>query len=326
MRQNLMRLALVVAMAGLLAACGAGRREGAKSVSPAGRGAVTDGSAQRPAEQGTPTSPGQGVVPAPATGTAPAADQDGQPLPALVTSSPVDRKIILNAQFDVKVKNGDDAVAKIGQAVRAAGGYVQESRQGGTKQEGRTINMTLRVPAGEYGRLVDLIAGLGEVAGRREWTDDVTEQFVDLEARIKTKEAHLAQLRKLYEKGGSIKEMMELEAEVNRVTAELESLQGKMRFLKDRVEYSTIIVNLYEPGAPAPIAPPKSVWERMQRGFIESWNGVVNFTGDMAVLVVSAIPVLFYLAVVAAVLYPLYRVARRLYQARFRQQPPQDND
>lgn len=223
----------------------------------------------------------------------------------------VERKIIQNAQLDVKVKEADEAIATIGQSVRASGGYVQETRVEGTRQNGRRVNMTVRVPAGAYGSLLELVAGLGEVTNRREWINDVTEEYLDLDARIRTKETHLEQLRRLYAQGGTIKELMELESEIARVTAELESIKGRFNFLSNQVAYSTITLGLYEPGVPTPIKPPATVWERMQHGFISSWNGVVNFTAELAIFVVSAIPALIYLAVVGLIVWGLVRWINR---------------
>jgi len=232
--------------------------------------------------------------------------------PASGTGTPsLDRKIILNAQLDVRVSDADESIATITQNVRAAGGYVQENRVEGTKQDGRRVTMTVRVPAGAYGSMVDLVAGLGEVNNRREWTNDVTEEYLDLDARIATKEAHLAQLRKLYAQGGTIKELMELESEIARVTAELESIKGRFNYLSNQVAFSTIVVALYEPGVPAPIKEPKTVWERMRNGFVSSWNGVVNFTAEVAIFIVSSIPALVYLVVLGLIGWGILRLIQR---------------
>ena len=224
---------------------------------------------------------------------------------------PLDRKIIKNANFDIKIKDGEAAVNKITASVVAAGGYVQDVKQSGTKQQGRTINVTVRVPASQYEPLTTLIRELGDVTNQHQWTADVTEQYVDLEQRIMAKEAHLNQLNKLLAQGGSTKELLEVAAEVDRVTADLESMKGRMRVIANQVDFSTMVVNLYEPGAPTPIAPPKTVWERMQRGFTESWNGVVNFGGDLAVFIVTIFPVLVLLAIVGGIGYVIARFARK---------------
>jgi hypothetical protein len=305
MKRALLWIVTLVSLAALVTACGAGP------------GRKVSGSAAQSSEQLVATNQRGATEAAPAADkTMGAADGQMNANQASPIGLPADRKLILNAIFDVKVKNADEVISKLTAAVRAAGGYVQETRQQGTREQGRTVNLILRVPGGQYGAITDLVRSQGEVTQQREWTEDVTEQYVDLEERIKTKEIHLSQLQKLYDKGGSIKELMELEQEINRVTSELESMKGRMRVLANRLEFSTITVNLYEPGAPAPIEPPRTVWERTRRGFIQSWNGVINFTGDLFVFVVSALPVLIYLAVVGLILYLIGRPVRRLLRRR----------
>ncbi|MDB4895363.1 MAG: hypothetical protein JWN15_1625, partial [Firmicutes bacterium] len=304
MRRILSLAGLVLFVGALLAGCSSGGKSSSATGSSASSSVAKDSAA--PATTAPSASPVPGAPPAAGTPLLAAAT----PLLAAATPLPADRKIIQNAQFDVKVKNSDDAVAHIGQVVRASGGYVQETKQSGTQQQGRTINMTVRVPASQYGSVIDLINGLGDVTQRREWTEDVTEQYVDLEARIKTQQLHLQQLNKLYERSGSIKEMMDLEQEISRVTADLESMQGKIKVLASRVDFSTISVNLYEPGAPAPIAAPRNVWERVKLGFRSSTSGLANFTGDLAVFLAILLPVLAYVLVLGGVGYALYRLLR----------------
>ncbi|MDF2628123.1 MAG: hypothetical protein K0R39_1954 [Symbiobacteriaceae bacterium] len=291
-------LAVVIVLAALVfGACAGGGSAKQESAAPSeSRGST--GSAP----------PNQGAV---ADGAAPAASPQpgvpaGEPTPV-----PLDRKIIKNASFDIRVKDGDAAVNKITASVTGAGGYVQDVKQSGTAVQGRTINMTVRVPAVQYAALTTIVRELGEVNNQHEWTEDVTEAFVDLEERIKTKEIHLTQLNKLYAQGGTIQEMLQLESEIARVTADLESMKGRMRVLSNRVDFSTMVINLYEPGVPTPISPPKTVWERMQRGFTGSWNGVVNFLGNFVVFAVSAIPVLVLLAVFGGIAFLIVRFSMK---------------
>lgn len=297
MRRKLSLLVMVVVAGLIFGACASGGSSKMETAAPS--------TAAAPAPQGA-----KG-----ATQNAPAQSGSTQAIPA-------DRKIILNASFDIRVKDADETIDTLDQTVRAAGGYVQDAKQSGTKQQGRTINMTVRIPAGQYGAIKDVVRGLGEVTQQREWTEDVTDQYVDLDERIKSKEIHLQQLQKLYAQGGSIKEMMEVEAEIDRVQADLESMKGRMQVLSNRIDLSTFTISLYEPGVPAPIAPPKTVWERMTRGFVSSWNGVVNFTGDLVVFLVSSVPVLLFLALIGGALFLIIRSAQRRMPKRPAGPPP----
>jgi hypothetical protein len=208
------------------------------------------------------------------------------------------RKEIKNASFDLKVKNVDEADQKLRAAVQAAGGFVQTSQVDGQKENGRHMTIQLRIPVAGYASTFSAISSLGEEITRKEWTEDVTQEYYDLEARIKVQEAHAEQLKSLYAKTGTIPEMIQLEQEIARVQAELDSLKGRYQYLSNQVAFSTITVSMYEPGAPAPIKPATSVWERLTQGFTGSWHGMVNFSGDLLVFLVSAIPVVVPLGIV----------------------------
>lgn len=282
---------VVLTAAFLLAGCSSSARK-------AETGAVASDAAYAPVAGAPQASKGQGTEQA-----KPAPGGSGAELPVI----PADRKVILNAELGLKVKDADSALSQIAELVKGAGGYVHETREEGSKQRGRTMYLTLRVPSERYDSVLTKLGELGEGTGRRTWSDDVTAEYFDLDIRIKTREAHLEQLRRLIEKGGTIKELMEVEQEIARVTADLESMKGRYRLLSNQVAYSTIKVTLYEPGAPTPIKPPETVWERMKLGFLESWHGVVNFTGDLAVAIVSALPTLIYLIVVGGGAYLVIR-------------------
>lgn len=242
------------------------------------------------------------------------------PISSTAMPDSLERKIIMNAELDLRVKDANAAVEAVAASVRQSGGYVQETRQQGTREQGRTIQMTLRVPSGDYDSILSRIQDVSEeVIGRREWTNDVTAEYLDLEVRVKSSETHLDQLRKLYDRGGTIKELMELEQEIARVTANLESLKGRYRYLSNQVSFSTVIARFFETGAPAPIKTPKSVWERMKLGFVRSWNDVVNFTSNAAIFIVTALPVLLYVAVLGLILLLIARLV-----LRFRRKPPLD--
>jgi hypothetical protein len=297
---------------GLVAACGSS----SPSPSP---GKNMNGSTKPEASAGAPTSPAHDSVGgAPVAGVASPSAPPAAPSPggSAGVPIPIDRKLILNAQLDIKVKDIDAALGAIGTAVRAAGGYIQDTRQQGTKPQGRTANLIARVPSGQYGSVMDATKGLGEEINRREFTDDVTDQYVDVEARIKTLEGHVAQLQKLYANTGTIKEMIELQQEITRATADLESLKGRFRVLSSQVQLSTITINLNEPNAPTPVKLPRNTWERMTVGFQDSYNGVINFTSDVAIFLVTALPVLVYLAFFGAIGFGLYP------QIHSRRRPP----
>ncbi|MBP2017597.1 hypothetical protein J2Z79_000982 [Symbiobacterium terraclitae] len=291
MRKRTIWLMLGLILSVVLTGCGAG---GSGSSEMATGGYRGSSNASAPGAAPAAQAPADGAVKSLSLSIR---DTAGAPV-ASVTASVADRKIIQNAEVELSVRNVDDALDAINEAVRAAGGYVQENRVTGTRESGRRVNMTVRVPAGSYGSVLDLMNTLGEQIDLRQWTNDVTEEYLDLEARIQTGEAHLAQLRKLYEKSGSVTEMIELEREIARVTADLESLKGRYNYLANQVAFSTIRVNLYEPGVPTPVRDPQTLGERIRDGFLQSWHNTVALAESLLIGLVALIPVLLFLAVV----------------------------
>ena len=222
-------------------------------------------------------------------------------VPATDSTSPsVDagRKIIRNAQIELRVEDTDAAWARIEEAVQASGGRIQEVTITGTPTAGRRLTATIRVPSQGFAPVSALLLGLGIVSSQRQWTEDVTEQFVDFKTRITSQEIHLARLRSFYERGGSIEELVQLEREIARVTEGVEGLKGKLLVLSSQIDFSTLSVTMYEEGVPGPVHPPSSVAERIRNEFTGTIRSLVNFTGDLLVFSASAVPTVAYGVVV----------------------------
>ena len=125
-------------------------------------------------------------------------------------------------------------VAKL---AREAGGFI--AYQDDTR-------ITIRVPAAKFERAVADVGELGDVLHRNVQALDVTEEFRDVAIRLRNAEVVRAQLEKLLEKAQSVEEALEVQRELAKVTETIERYKGRLRFLEDRIAYSTIDVH-FEP-------------------------------------------------------------------------------
>ncbi|MBN9159825.1 MAG: DUF4349 domain-containing protein [Myxococcales bacterium] len=144
--------------------------------------------------------------------------------------------VIYTARFTMavyEVNRGLDAVEKI---ARDNGGYL------GHKKD---REITVRVPRGRFEAMLAAVNGIGDVLHREIQAEDVTDEHVDLEIRIKNARAMQRRLTDLLTRA-SVKDALEIEKELHRVTEELERLEGRMKVLKDRIAFSTITV-IFEP-------------------------------------------------------------------------------
>jgi hypothetical protein len=223
-----------------------------------------------------------------------------------------DRKIVLNAEIHLKVGDVENAIGELRILASMSGGYVANSQMSGQKHTRRTGLIVLRVPSGHYESIIARMKDLGEIQDIRDWTQDVTAEFLDLEPRIASKQKHLDQLMKLYDRGGTTEELMRLTMEIDRVQGELESLKGRLKFLTNLVDFSTITVRVVEEAVPQK-EPPKSVIDRAIRAFENSVTGLINFLGDVVVWGAGALPKFAFwsaLALVGAFAFRLWRTRR----------------
>jgi Domain of unknown function (DUF4349) len=129
-----------------------------------------------------------------------------------------------------QVNQGMDAVEQIG---REMGGYLS------TRSDNA---VTIRVQRDRFRDALARIEKLGDVLHRDIKAEDVTDEFVDLEARIKNAHAMRDRLTELLQKA-QVKEAIEIQKELGKVTEEIERMEGRMKLLKDQIAFSTIGVS-----------------------------------------------------------------------------------
>jgi|GEM_PF-4876048 len=157
-----------------------------------------------------------------------------------------ERHIIKNADLHLEVLNIDETVAELQKLIDQAGGYVFSRQIYEIGEERRGGSVSLRVPADRFAPLLSGIKELGKVKNEHVYTDDVTMQFIDLEARITNLAAQEKRLRELLERAETVEDVMLVESELGRIRGELESLEGTFRHLRERINYSAINIHLEE--------------------------------------------------------------------------------
>lgn len=184
-------------------------------------------------------------------GSGGAAVGDGGPtVPVVPVGLPVQagRSIVATAELEVEVDDVEDAARRAADAAVVAGGFLAEQDAVASQ---RSATLVLRVPTERYDEVLDASVALGEVIAQRVDTADVTDQVIDLEARIASGQASVARVRDLLAESGDVIQLATVEGELARREAELESLLGQQRVLVDQVALATIRLSLSEPPVPA---------------------------------------------------------------------------
>jgi len=233
------------------------------------------------------------------------------------TTAATDRKIVRNADLTMEVASTNEAQHRVSSIAEAHGGFVvnSESKQRESADPAqRTIDfkVMVRIPADQYGVALDEIKKLASnVLEEKSTGQDVTEEFIDLEARIKTQKALETQFLEIMQRANKIEDALEVQRQIAEVRTEIEKLEGRKRFLENRSSLATITVNIQAPRpiiATTPTGFGHSVREAISDS-IELGSGLFLFFVRALILMV---PLLIFVVLPFALLirYAVRRVRR----------------
>lgn len=217
------------------------------------------------------------------------------------------RKIIYTADVALSVEDFGKAAEQVARLVAQYGGYIAESDTQGRPGAGRSGTWKARVPAEKFDGFVEAVVALGELERRRTDSQDVTEEFYDLEARIKNKTVEEQRLiEHLKNTTGELKEILEVEKELSRVREEVERLQGRLRLLANLTSLTTVSISVHERQDYTPARAP-TFGERIARRFQGSFDQFVRAGQEFLLVCVSVVPWLPVWLVVFLVAWLVFR-------------------
>ncbi len=163
-----------------------------------------------------------------------------------------ERKIIKEGTITFQTTNAKQTQQLIAKTAAASNAYISEDEindYGGERTEHR---VTVRIPAEKFDSFLATISESAETLDSKKVSaKDVTEEYVDIEARIKTKKELETRYAQLLQRAAKVSEVLEIEKEMGTLRAEIESIEGRLRYLKSQVAFSTLTVIYYERGASA---------------------------------------------------------------------------
>jgi uncharacterized coiled-coil protein SlyX len=229
-----------------------------------------------------------------------------------VTPPSAGRQIIYRATITLDVKDFAATERKVAELVKSSGGFVakfNEERPYGAQRGGR---WTIRVPVPQFDRFVEQASKLGVAQSRNITSEDVSEEFVDLTARLKNKQQLESRLLELVAKrSDEIKDILALEAELSRVREEIERMQGRLRYLTDRVALTTVELAAYERTEFKPPEAPTFA-ANISQTFFDSLDALRKCGEALVLFVVALAPWAVALTLLAMPLvWLLWRLTRR---------------
>jgi hypothetical protein len=221
--------------------------------------------------------------------------------------------VIYQADLQLRVKKFDQTVRSLEEKVLKYGGYITESNVSKEGNEEVSGSIKIRIPQKNFQAFLhDAERQAAEVLHRNITGQDVTEEYVDLESRLKSK--RIVEERLITFMKGAVKteDLLKISADLASVQEDIETIQGRMKFLENQTSLSTVNITLYEKTVviPAIDKDKLNTWEKTKKQFMKSTNMLLVGLSGLVVFILGNIPVLAILCVLAFLLFYYLKIRK----------------
>ena len=210
----------------------------------------------------------------------------------------IDTKIIKTAYLTIEVKDVPGAVETLKTLASQKGGYISSTNVQKNYNDRLSGSVILRVPAPEFDSTLTGVRALGTVKSASTQGQDVTEEYVDIQAQKTSYQNQLAQYNEIMKRAVKVEDVITVQQQIDRVQTELNRLEGRLKYLNSRIDLSTITVNLEEP---------EPVGGDTGHNFVSTINeGIAGFFGMIDALIIILFTLL-PLVILGGAAYAVYR-------------------
>ena len=239
-------------------------------------------------------------------------------------------KLIYSASATVETTEFDRTIEKLSALVEQYGGFVESSSINGsnyyTQSRGysseRYASYVIRVPSGKFSALMGSLSTLGNVPYSHTYTENITAQYYDTDARLTAYQTQEARLLEMMEAAETVEDLIAIEEKLTELRYQIESLQSTLKNWDRQVAYSTLDLEIQEVIEYTPESR-MSYGQELALALTNGLRRTGEFFKDLLLAIVGALPVLVILAVVLAILIPVWKKHRKARRAK--KNPPPEN-
>ena len=189
----------------------------------------------------------------------------------------ISKKIIKNGDMEIAVSNLLEAKNKISEIIKNNKAYLQSEtfRNSDTSEN---INLVIRVPHQNFDAIINSFSdGIGSVEAKTVKAEDVTEEYTDVSIKLENKRIYLEKYREMLKNAASTKDILEIQENIRALEDEIDVAEGRLRFIDDRVNYSTLELLLFKEKARTSATSKIGFGSRFGDSIAEGWNSFVSF-------------------------------------------------
>ncbi|MGI9070404.1 MAG: DUF4349 domain-containing protein [Bryobacteraceae bacterium] len=233
-------------------------------------------------------------------GNVPQAAPAPPPEEAVQTGRPL---IVRTAEMSITTREFDRTRPEVTRIVDAHDGYIAQLSMNSPSDHGRSLSATLRVPAGQLDRVFSELRKLGRIQSESQAGEEVTQQYIDLSARLKNArntEERLTEI--LRQRTGKLSDVLAVEEQIDRTRGEIERMNAELKNLSNRITLATIQLQVSEECRQALRVDHSSTLGRIRNAAVEGFRGVIEGAIAILIFLLAYGPGLLILAVL--VLFP----------------------
>lgn len=234
------------------------------------------------------------------------------------------RKLIRNVSIDAETKQFDELLAVVEERVAALGGYIESmdsyAPAGDSSTEPRSAYINARIPAEKLSEFLNTALSSAHITRKSENTQDVTLQYTDIDARVRTLRIEQERLMELLSEAESADSLIALEERLSEIRYEIESLSSQLRVYDNQVSYSTVHLGITEVKAISTTAD-DGFSAQLSDGFQRNLHAVGAFFRNAALLVLSGLPIILTVAAIAFLVYHIFRCIRKCSIGKRKERP-----
>ena len=232
-------------------------------------------------------------------------------------------KLIYSASATVETTEFDRTIEKLSALVEQYGGFVESSSINGsnyyTQSRGysseRYASYVIRVPSGKFSALMGSLSTLGNVPYSHTYTENITAQYYDTDARLTAYQTQEARLLEMMEAAETVEDLIAIEEKLTELRYQIESLQSTLKNWDRQVAYSTLDLEVQEVIEYTPESR-MSYGQELALALTNGLRRTGEFFKDLLLAIVGALPALVILAVVLAILIPVWKKHRKARRAK----------
>lgn len=224
-------------------------------------------------------------------------------------SSIESRMIIQSGTVKIETDDFETSEKKLTETAKKYSGFITNSSSESGASGKKSGTVTVRIPSGIFQAFLSEISQLGKILSQDISAKDVTEEYIDLEARQRTqKELESRLLDLLNQKTGKLTDIIEVEEKLSSVREKIESTEGRINYLKNRSEYSTLEIMFYEP-AMLQTSSGGGFFYEIEQGFKKGLKGFTEILSGLIMITVSLSHIIIFLII-------MLLIARRYFKKR----------